>query len=176
MSTAEATGQSVTIGNTLAIEMEQEAAIARKLLERLPEDKFGWQPHEKSMTLGRLANHVAEIYEWTTPTIKQDVFDFAEIDYKPEDVETTEALLTKFDNVVSSSIEILNGTTDPEFMRTWTMKEGDKIFFEMPKAVVMRSFVMNHMVHHRGQLSVFMRLLDIPVPQIYGPSADEPDM
>ncbi|NNE98878.1 MAG: hypothetical protein HKN25_07645 [Pyrinomonadaceae bacterium] len=158
------------------MEMEHEAGIARKLLERVPEDKFEWQPHEKSMTLGRLAGHVAETFEWTGATIMQDVLDFAEMDYKPEPATSSAGLLEKFDTNIKAAIEILNGVSDEDIMKNWTMKDGDKTYMTMPKAAVMRGFVMNHMVHHRGQLSVYLRLLDIPVPQIYGPSADEPDM
>jgi len=165
-----------TLGQVLAMEMEHEAAIARRLLERLPEDKFEWQPHEKSMTLGRLAGHVAETFDWTGITILQDELDFATMDYQPEPVTTTAALLEKLDTSVKAAIEVLNNVSDENIMQPWTMREGEKIYMTMPKAGVMRGFVLNHMVHHRGQLSVFMRLLDVPVPSIYGPSADEPDM
>jgi uncharacterized damage-inducible protein DinB len=174
METAEA--KSPTIGQVLAMEMENEAATARKLLERLPEDKFEWQPHEKSMTLGRLADHVAETFGWTGMTINQDVLDFAEMDYTPEPATTTTGLLEKFDGAVKTAVEILKGVTDEDIMKPWTMRDGEKIYMTMPKVAVMRGFVLNHMIHHRGQLSVFMRLLDVPVPSIYGPSADEPDM
>ena len=165
-----------TLGQILAMEMEQEAATARKLLERLPEDKFEWQPHEKSMTLGRLASHVAETFEWTGMTIMQDVLDFAEFDYKPEPATTTAGLLEKHDGAVKAALEILNGVSDEDIMKPWTMRDGERVFMTMPKVAVMRGFVLNHMIHHRGQLSVYMRLLDVPVPSIYGPSADEPDM
>ena len=174
METAEA--RTPTLGQVLAMEMEQEAGIARKLLERLPEDKFEWQPHEKSMTLGRLASHVAETFEWTGPTILQDELDFATMDYQPVPATTTEGLLEKLDTNVKAAIEILNNVSNEDIMQSWTMRDGEKIYMTLPKAAVMRGFVMNHMVHHRGQLSVYMRLLDVPVPSIYGPSADEPDM
>ena len=174
METAEA--KQPTIGQVLAMEMEHEAATTRRVLERMPEDKFEWQPHEKSMTLGRLAGHVAETYDWTGPTILQDVLDFAEMDMKPGIATSTAGLLKKFDVSVKTSLEILNNVSDEDIMKPWTMRDGEKVFMTMPKAAVMRGFVMNHMVHHRGQLSVFMRLLDVPVPSIYGPSADEPDM
>ncbi len=174
METAEA--KTPTIGQVLAMEMEQEASIARRILERLPEDKFEWQPHEKSMTLGRLSAHVAETFEWTGPTIQQDVLDFAKMDFKPESATTTAGLLEKFDTAVKTALEILNGVTDEDIMKPWTMRDGEKVYMTMPKVAVIRGFVLNHMIHHRGQLSVFIRLLDIPVPSIYGPSADEPDM
>ncbi len=165
-----------TTGQILAMEMEHEAAIARNLLERLPDEKFEWQPHEKSMTLGRLSGHVAETFDWTGPTILQDELDFGAMDYQPEPVVTTPALLEKFDISVKNALEILNNVSDEDIMQPWTMRDGEKVYMTMPKASVMRGFVMNHMIHHRGQLSVYLRLLDVPVPQIYGPSADEPDM
>lgn len=165
-----------TIGQVLAMEMEMEAATSRRVLERLPEDEFEWQPHEKSMPLGRLAAHVAETFEWTGATILQDVFDFGEIDYKPESATTTAALLEKLDNGVKTALEILKGVSDEDIMKPWTMKDGEKVYFTMSKAAVIRGFVLSHMIHHRGQLSVYMRLLDVPVPSIYGPSADEPDI
>ncbi len=174
METAEA--KAPTMGNILAMEMEHEAATARNLIERLPEDKFDWQPHDKSMTLGRLANHVVEAFEWTGPTVNQDVLDFAEMDYKPVDTKTTAELLTRLDNSVKEAMEILNGASNEELMKPWTMKEGEKVYLTMPKVSVVRSFVLNHMIHHRGQLSVYARLNDVPLPSIYGPTADEPDM
>ena len=174
METAEA--KTPTIGQTMAMEMEQEAAIARKLLERLPDDKYDWQPHDKSMSLGRIAGHVAETFTWTGATILQDVLDFAEMDYEPQPTTNTADNLAAFDKNVKEALEILNNVSDEDIMKPWTMRDGEKVYMTMPKAAVMRGFVLNHMIHHRGQLSVFMRLLDIPVPQIYGPSADEPDM
>ncbi|MEZ5344829.1 MAG: DinB family protein [Pyrinomonadaceae bacterium] len=165
-----------TLGQVLAMEMEMEAATARRVLERLPEDKFDWQPHEKSMPLGRLASHVAETFDWTGASINQDVLDFAEMDYKPEIAATTAELLEKLDNGVKTALEILRNVSDDEIMKPWTMRDGEKVYFTMPKAAVIRGFVLSHMIHHRGQLSVYMRLLDVPVPSIYGPSADEPDM
>ncbi len=165
-----------TLGQVMAMEMEMEAATARKLLERLPEEKFEWQPHVKSMTLGRLAGHVAETFEWTGATILQDELDFSTMDYKPEPATSTAAILEKFDANIKSALEILSGVSDDDIMKPWTMRDGEKIYMTMPKVAVMRGFVLSHMIHHRGQLSVYMRLLDVPVPSIYGPSADEPDM
>ncbi len=174
METAEA--RSTTLGQVLAMEMEMEAGIARKMIKRLPDEKFDWQPHEKSMTLGRLANHVAEAFDWTGPSILQDELDFGAMDHKPEDLTTTTALLEKLDSSVKTALEILKNVTDEEIMKPWTMRDGEKVYLTMPKAAVIRSFVLSHMIHHRGQLSVYMRLNDVLVPSIYGPSADEPDM
>lgn len=171
-----ATGKAPTIGQILAMEMTHEASIARKLVSIAPKDKFEWQPHEKSMTLGRLTNHVVEAFEWTDYTVNNDELDFSTMDYQPEILTDPAEIANKLDRVVKESLDILNSVSDEDIMKPWTMKDGEKIFMTMPKAAVVRSFVLNHMIHHRGQLSVYLRLLDVHLPQIYGPSADEPDM
>lgn len=157
-------------------ELQQEAASTRKLLERVPMDKADWTPHSKSMKLGNLANHVAELLSWTMVTMDQDELDFAKFEYKPEIPKTTEDLVKKFDEMVKKSVECLEKCDDAKFMENWTMRQGDKIFFTLPKAAVLRSFVFNHEVHHRAQLGVYLRLLDIPLPSMYGPTADETNM
>jgi uncharacterized damage-inducible protein DinB len=165
-----------TIAAAFLAELEQEAATARKCLERLPADKFDWKPHEKSMTFSRLATHVAEMFGWTENTVKQDVLDFAEGDWKPFEPKSTEELLKFFDENLAKAKAALGETSDETFMTDWTMRNGEQVYFTMPKVAVMRTFVMNHIIHHRGQLSVYLRLNDIPVPSIYGPSADEGQM
>ncbi len=157
-------------------ELENEAKTARECLARVPADKFEWKPHEKSMTFGRLAVHIAEMFGWTKESLTQDVLDFATADYKPFQPSTTDELLAFFDEKVAAAKEILSNTADDTFMTEWTMRNGETVYFTMPKVAVMRSFVMNHIIHHRGQLSVYLRLNDIPVPSIYGPSADEGQM
>lgn len=175
MSTASA-ATSNNIGAAYIAEMEQEAKVAREVLSRIPEEKFDWKPHEKSMGFGQLASHVAEMFGWTPPTLMQPELDFANMDYKPFVPKTNADLLEYFDKNVAEAIDTLRNMTDEGFMEPWTMRNGDQIYFTMPKVVCMRSFVMNHIVHHRGQLSVYLRLNDIPVPSIYGPSADEGQM
>lgn len=165
-----------SMGSILIAEIEQEAAGARKCLERIPPEKFDWKPHEKSMTFGRLASHVAEMFGWTPPTLQSPELDFAKMDYKPFDPATTDDLIEFFDKNVAEAIDALRNTPDEVFFENWTMRNGEQVYFTMPKAVVMRSFVLNHIVHHRGQLSVYLRLNDIPVPALYGPSADEGSM
>lgn len=172
-STATAPGRLAT---AFLAELENEAKTARACLERVPADKFDWQPHEKSMKMGRLAAHVAEMFGWTKETLTQDVLDFAAGDYTPFEPKTSEELLNFFDEKIATAKEVLNKTTDDTFMTPWTMRNGEQVYFTMPKVAVMRTFVMNHIVHHRGQLSVYLRLNDIPVPSIYGPSADEGQM
>jgi uncharacterized damage-inducible protein DinB len=164
------------MGSILIAEIEEEAVSARKCLERIPAEKFDWKPHEKSMTFTRLASHIAEMFGWTAATLQADELDFAKVDYKPFEPATTDDLVEYFDKNVAEAIDALRNAPDEVFFQNWTMRNGEQIYFTMPKAVVMRSFVLNHIVHHRGQLSVYLRLNDIPVPSLYGPSADEGSM
>lgn len=157
-------------------EMENEAKVTRQCLERVPADKFDWKPHEKSMTMGRLATHCAEMFGWTKETLRSDVLDFSTMDYKPFEPGSSDELLAFFDDHVAKARAIIAETSDETFLTDWTMRNGETVYMTMPKVAVMRSFVMNHIIHHRGQLSVYLRLNDIPVPSIYGPSADEGQM
>ena len=164
------------IAMALIAEMEHEAAVTRTCLERIPADKFDWKPHEKSMSFGRLASHVAEMFGWTPSTMDHAELDFSKMDYKPFEPSTTEELVEFLDKNVAEAIATLKSSADDRFMENWTMRNGETVYFTMPKVAVMRSFIMNHIVHHRGQLSVYLRLNDISVPSIYGPSADEGQM
>ena len=164
------------IADAFIAEMEHEAKVARTCLERIPADKFSWKPHEKSMAFGHLASHIAEMFGWTPSTLGSDELDFSKMDYKPFVPETSEQLLEFFDKNVREAMETLQNAPDELFMENWTMRNGETVYFTMPKVGVMRSFILNHIVHHRGQLSVYLRLNDIPVPSIYGPSADEGQM
>lgn len=172
-SAATSTGR---LASAFLAELDNEAKVTRNVLERIPSDKFHWQPHDKSMPFGRLASHVAEMFGWTKETLKSDVLDFSTMDYKPFEPSTTEELLAFFDEHIANAKTILAETSDETFMTDWTMRNGETVYFTMPKVAVMRSFVLNHIIHHRGQLSVYLRLNDIPVPSIYGPSADEGQM
>ena len=164
------------IATSLIAEMEHEAGITRTILERIPAEKFDWKPHEKSMAFGQLASHIAEMFGWTPPTMEKAELDFAQMDYKPFEPKTTDDLLEFFDKYVAEAIVTLKNSSDDRFMENWTMRNGEKVYFTMPKIAVMRSFVISHIIHHRGQLSVYLRLNDIAVPSIYGPSADEGSM
>ncbi|MBX3289366.1 MAG: DinB family protein [Acidobacteria bacterium] len=175
MSTSAVT-ESNTIASAFIAEMQQEAAVARKCLERIPAEKFDWKPHEKSMAFGSLASHVAEMFGWTGATLQHPELDFAKMDYKPLDPASNEDLVEFFDKTVAEAIDVLRNTPDEVFMEPWTLRNGETVYFTLPKVAVMRSMVMNHIIHHRGQLSVYLRLNDIPVPSIYGPSADEGQM
>lgn len=171
MSTSAASSNN--IASALIAEMEIEAVTTRKCLERIPSEKFDWKPHEKSFTMRQLAVHIAEMHGWTMPTLMQPELDFAKFEYKPAEPSTTEELVALLDKNVSEAVSTLRQVSDDKFMEQWSLKNGDITYFTMPRIAVMRSMVMNHIVHHRGQLTVYLRENDIPVPSIYGPSADE---
>ncbi|MEQ1759160.1 MAG: DinB family protein [Vicinamibacterales bacterium] len=162
----------MAIVDALLPELDHEIAVTRKLLERVPDDRSDWKPHIKSYSLGQLATHVANLPHWGVITISQ-----AELDMDGAGVAAVAAsraaLLAAFDEKSTAFRAALTGRTDAELMVPWTLKQSGKIIFSMPKAAVLRSFVMNHLIHHRGQLSVYLRQLDVPLPSIYGPSADE---
>lgn len=167
------TAMSTNLAAALIGELQQEAASTRKVLERIPIDKFDYKPHEKSMTMGRLAVHVAEMTGWTIETATKPELDFAKMDYKPFEPKTTEELVEFFDKLVGEAVEALKNTSDEAMMENWTLRNGETVYFTMPRIQVFRGMVFNHIVHHRGQLSVYLRLNDILVPALYGPSADE---
>ncbi|REJ76201.1 MAG: hypothetical protein DWQ47_11340 [Acidobacteria bacterium] len=164
------------IGELLAMELEQESIATRKVIERLPDDKFGWKPHEKSMELGPLASHVVNNLGWTGITIETDELDFAGMEFEAEEFTNSSDCVAGFDSALSKALGQLREVSDEELMKNWTLREGEKVHLTLPKAAVVRSFVINHGIHHRAQLAMYLRLNDVPVPQIYGPSADEPDM
>ncbi len=154
-------------------EFTQEATNTRKMLERVPFEKRDYKPHEKSFPLGRLAAHVAELPAWITMAVKKDGLDFSDGSYQSPKPESNADLLRVFDENVAAAKEALQSTDMEALMKPWTLRRGDHVLFTMPKIAVMRSFALNHLVHHRGQLSVYLRMNDVPLPSIYGPSADE---
>lgn len=161
------------IADNLLTEIEREATTTRTLLERVPDDKFAWKPHVKSMSLGGLSTHIANLPHWGVITMTQSELDIATYGRLAEATAHTQ-LLDAFDGHLKALRGALAGRSDAEFMAPWTLKRGDQTVFTMPKVAVLRSFMMNHMIHHRGQLSVYLRLNDVPLPPIYGPTADEP--
>ena len=161
------------IVDALLPEFDHEMTTTRKVLERVPEDKFDWKPHAKSFSLGSLATHVAALPACGAETLSQSEVDIAG-GQPPAAPPSKAELMATFDTNVATTRSALVGKTDGELLATWTLKRGGKTIFSMPKANVLRSFVLSHLIHHRGQLSVYLRLLDVPVPSIYGPSADEP--
>lgn len=158
--------------DALLPEFDHEMATTRKLLERVPEDTLAWKPHERSWSLGELAQHVSMIPMWGSLTLAQPEIDLAG-DTRPEPVRSRAELLAGFDDRVATTRGALAGRTDAELMAPWSLRRDGEVLFTMPKAAVWRSFVMNHLIHHRGQLSLYLRLQNVPVPAMYGPSADE---
>lgn len=154
-------------------ELQHETAQTKKMLEKVPYDQFDWNPHQKSMNLGRLAAHVAELPGWITMIVTTGELDFSTFDYKPYKAKSTEDLAQFFNQNVQQALEALQGTSDETLLAPWTLRNGEHIIFTLPRIAAIRSMAMNHLIHHRGQLSVFLRLLDIPIPGMYGPSADE---
>lgn len=156
---------------SLNTEWKQELAFTRILLERVPAN-FDWRPHEKSMTLGRLATHVAEVPGWMIMTLTKAELNFAERTM-PTSCKSTTELLSIFDASAEASATALENATENQLDENWTLRDGEQIYFTLPKSKVLRSFVFSHLIHHRAQLGVYLRLLDVPIPATYGPSADE---
>lgn len=163
----------MSLNHSFIAELQQEAASTRKMLERVPVSKNDWKPHAKSMMLGRLAMHVAELPGWVTLIMSTDELDFTKFDYKPVMAETAEQLLAKHDDDVEQAVAILELSKDEDFDKMWTLRTGEHVHFTLPKKVAMRTYAMSHLYHHRGQMSVYLRLLDIAVPGVYGPTADD---
>jgi len=167
------------LADSLLPEFDHEMQTTRRLLERVPEGKFDWQPHPKSMPLGRLASHLAELPKWATMTIQTEELDIAPPG-EPVPVAanfgTRADVLAAFDANTKAARAAIAGAAEVEFARMWSLKRGGQTAFTMPKSAVLRSMVMSHMIHHRAQLGVFLRLNDIELPGTYGPSADESPM
>jgi len=153
-------------------ELEMEAKTTRRVLERVPTDKLTWKPHVKSMTLRQLAQHVATIPGGISAMAKHDGYDVEKFS-EPPALETTAAIVAAFDESVAQAKADLAGTDDAAMMKDWSFKRGGNPIMTIPRIGVFRTMLLNHLYHHRGQLSVYLRLLDVPVPSIYGPSADE---
>lgn len=157
-------------------ESDHEMANTRKSLERVPDDKLGWKPHEKSMTLGRLASHLADIPGWGAFTIEQELIDIAPVGgpaMQGLNAKSRQELLDAFDRNVAAMRAALAGASDEQLGKTFTLLTGGKTIFSMPRIAVLRGSILNHSIHHRAQLGVYLRLNNVPVPAIYGPSADE---
>jgi uncharacterized damage-inducible protein DinB len=166
----------MALRDALLPEFDSEMASTRKVLERVPVENADFKPHAKSGSLGWLAWHVADLPHWVVETIDKDELDFAPVGVArpaPPKVESREALLASFDQKVAAARIAIAGASDDHLAKPWTLKAGGHTIFSMPRAAVLRSFVMNHLIHHRAQLGVYLRLNDVPVPGMYGPSADE---
>lgn len=162
----------MSISQTLVPEFDQEMKTTRKVLERVVAEKFAWKPHDKSFSFGNLATHVANLPSWAPMTLSTDELDIGGNFTSPQ-VESTQDILDLFDKNVAEARAALANASDEEFMKPWTLRKGGQEIFTLPKVAVVRTMVFNHIIHHRGQLSVYLRLNDIPVPSIYGPTADE---
>ena len=165
----------MAIKDALLPEFDHEMGTTRRVLERTPGDKLAWKPHEKSMSMGQLAGHLANIPHWMDAILHHTVFDVAApgVDARPRVPESVASLLADFDAQVKTARAGLASTGDSDMLTPWTFKQGDHEIFTMPRIAAIRSFIMNHSIHHRGQLSVYLRLNNVPVPSMYGPTADE---
>jgi uncharacterized damage-inducible protein DinB len=169
----------MSISASLLPEFDLEMANTRKALERVPDDKLDWKPHEKSMSMGGLATHLANLPIWTVFTVNQDSLDLAPPggeSFRVEEKRTRQEILEDFDKNVAAARDAVAGASDEELLKPWSLLKGGVTLMTLPKIAVLRSFVMNHVIHHRGQFTVYLRLNDVPVPSIYGPSADEGEM
>jgi uncharacterized damage-inducible protein DinB len=157
-------------------EFDQEMASTRKVLERVPEDKLDWRPHAKSNTIGWNANHLAELPGWAGFILTRAQFDYAPVGgppYEAPNLRTRRELLDRFDSNVASARKALAVSKDDDMKQMWSLLAGGKPIFTLPRSAVMRSMVINHIIHHRAILCVYLRMNDVPVPGMYGPSGDE---
>jgi uncharacterized damage-inducible protein DinB len=159
--------------DSLIAEFEREAQTTRRHLERLPNDKLDWRPHEKSFTAGGLASHIVECVSWADSIFNLDELDIDPATYKPYEAASASDLLKTFDDNVAAGKQILAGVTDAKLDQLWRFKMAGQLLFERPKAEIFRDFILSHLIHHRGQFTVYLRLLNVPVPGSYGPTADE---
>ncbi len=162
----------MSFSQSLLPEFDEEMKNTRKLLERVPDGRFDYQPHAKSMTMGRLATHVAELPSWAAMTLGQETVEIP-ADYKPPIAKNRAELLAIFDKNVADTRTRIQAATDDDWNKIWTLKWGGRTILSLPRTAVVRATVMNHMIHHRAQLGVFLRLNDVEIPGMYGPSADE---
>ena len=163
----------MAIKDALLPEYDHEMATTRRLLDRVPEAEFDWKPHDKSMTLRQLAGHLANIPTWCSAVLDAPQFDLATADRRPRHPASRTALVEEFDTKVAAARASLAACTDAELLSPWTLRQGSHEIFTLPRISAIRSFVMNHSIHHRGQLSVYLRLKNVPLPSMYGPTADE---
>jgi uncharacterized damage-inducible protein DinB len=159
------------IVDSMLTEMQQEAQATRRLLERVPEDKLGWKPHPKSYSLGQLALHVAQVPGGVSMMATQDVYELPQ--FQQQEAKSRAEVLQTFEQGLVTAKDILSNMDDQKLMAPWTLQKGGKVIMSVPRVGMMRTILLNHYYHHRGQLSVYLRLLNVPIPSIYGPSADE---
>ena len=163
----------MAIKDAFIAELKYESALTKKMLERVPLDKKVWLPHEKSMSLGRLATHIAQIPHWISDILNYPDFDFATRPYLAGTANTNEELMEIFHQYLNAAVADLEKASDELMNQNWTVRRGEHVFNTLVKKVAIRGWGLSHLIHHRGQLSVYLRLLEVPVPGMYGPSADE---
>ncbi|MCC3159274.1 DinB family protein [Hymenobacter sp. 15J16-1T3B] len=161
-----------TLQTAFANELQQELHLTRRLLERVPTDRFDWRPHPKSMPIGKLAWHMANLTSFLDLSLQGTETDMTTVQW-PAAATSTDDVLSRFNVTAASVQQTVAAIEDEQLHGPWTMRVGERVIRTMPRRIVLRTLVLNHLIHHRGQLSVYLRLLDIPVPSIYGPSADE---
>jgi uncharacterized damage-inducible protein DinB len=162
----------MNIIQTIILEMQQEAVTTRKVLERIPESKLTWKPHEKSMTIGRLGMHIAELPGWIIQCLQTEELNFEPSSFKPKIPEEHIQIMNEFDRTQANVVLILKETPEHTLEKNWKFRVGNQIIFDLPRKAIIRNGI-NHMIHHRGQLSVYLRLLNVPLPNLYGPTADD---
>lgn len=171
--------KAVSLSQSLLPEFDHEMANTRKVLQRIPEDKLTWRVHEKSNTIGWVGMHLAEIPRWADMALNQDCLDIAPPGgepYRSPPATSRQDILDRFDQNVAAGRAAIAAASDEQFMKPWSLLKGGETIFTMPRVAVLRSFVLNHNIHHRAHLCVYLRLNNVPVPALYGPSADEQGM
>lgn len=170
-------GETMAMNEALLGEFDHEMENTRRALERVPDEKFGWKPHDRSHTMGWLASHVANLAIWAQVAVTTQELDLSAPPQpgqpRPTEAKSKQELLEMFERNRTGARDAIARTSDSDMMVKWSLKNNGKTILTMPRVAVLRSFVMNHLIHHRGQLTVYFRLNDIPVPALYGPSADE---
>lgn len=162
-------------GKALLPELDQEIASTRRMLERVPNDRLDFRPHEKSYSLLELASHISNLPSWAPMTLTTTELDLDQ-SFDRKVPTTTEEIVAELDRNAAEARTAIEKATPDDLGVPWTLRMGEQVFFTMPRAAVLRSFVLNHLIHHRAQLGVYLRLLDVPVPGMYGPSADDEAM
>lgn len=164
----------MAIKDAFIAEMKYEGALTKKMLERVPMNKKEWKPDDKSMTIGRLATHIAENSKWASTIATMDKFDFMkDFEFTNYTASSNDELLQLFQKNLDNAVNDLGKMSDEDFSRNWVVSRGEQVMYDTPKKIAVRGWALSHMIHHRGQLSVYLRLLGVPVPGMYGPSADE---
>ncbi|MGH7526096.1 MAG: DinB family protein [Gemmatimonadales bacterium] len=157
--------------DAMLMELNQEAQATRRLLERVPEDKLSWRPHPKSFSLGQIALHLAQLPGGVSTMAAQEVYELPQ--FQQQEAESRAEILQAFEQGLSTAREVLGQMDDRRLMGMWTLQDRGQVLMSLPRAGLLRSILLNHYYHHRGQLSVYLRLLNVPVPSTYGPTADE---